>query len=83
MAPASADPALVAATARALDARHEAKAERARAMDMIVELLLERAESRELLATAAQHIWHQCPEGLQCPTAGAIVAFMHATKSTA
>jgi hypothetical protein len=45
----AADARLVETAARALEARHEAKAERARAMDFIVSLLWERAALRALL----------------------------------
>lgn len=54
--PAPADPRLVEVAARALEARHEAKAERARAMDFIVALLWERAAARALLREAQQYI---------------------------
>lgn len=53
---APADPRLVEVAARALQARHEAKAERARAMDFIVALLWERAALRTLLRESQQYI---------------------------
>jgi hypothetical protein len=56
MVTASVDAALIDVAAAAREATREAKRERARAMDAITELLLERAEARALLAEAIQYI---------------------------
>ena len=53
--PAHVDVIEVARSAR--EAERAAKAERARAMDWIVDLLLERAELRRLLTEAVPYLW--------------------------
>lgn len=61
MAATTVNSALVEVAAAAREAAREAKAERARAMDAITDLLFERAELRALLLEAINEIWTTTP----------------------
>ncbi len=61
VAPATVDTALLAVAQAARTDRKAAKAERARAMDLVVELLLERSLMRHLLRECLPYMWSTAP----------------------